>query len=181
MLKDQIFKTKFTENEWLLGLSNAHVTILEYGDFECPYSAMARPVLEGLVDEYPDAIHLIFRHFPITRTNRHATLAAEAAESAGAQGRFWEMHDLLFAYQDQLTFESVRHFARLIGLDGERFDHDMMAHRYRSEVQRDFRRGVQDGVSGTPTLFVNGRRYNGSRDRASILSAVAAQMPVQYS
>lgn len=180
MINDQIDETQFTQADWLLGRSNAHVTILEYGDFECQYSAMARPVLESLVDEYPHAIQLIFRHFPISRTHRQATLAAEAAESAGAQARFWEMHDLLFAHQDQLAFENVRHFARRIGIEGERFDHDMMAHRYRNEVQRDFRRGVQHGVTGTPTLFINGWRYDGYRDRASILSAVAAQMPVQY-
>ena len=180
MINDSIDETQTTEGDWLLGLSNAHVTILEYGDFECSYCAMARPMLESLVDEYPDSIQLIFRHFPISRTHRQAALAAEAAESAGAQGRFWEMHDLLFAHQDQLTFEAVRHFARRIGIEGERFDHDMMSHRYRNEVQRDFRRGVQDSVTDTPALFVNGRRYNGSHDRASILSAVAAQMPVRY-
>ena len=177
MLKDQIYKTEFKEDDWLLGRSYAPVTILEYGDFECPYSAMARPVLKSLVDEYPDAIKLIFRHFPISSTHRQAAVAAEAAESAGAQGMFWEMHDMLFTHQDQLTFENLRLFARLIGLGMERFDHDLIGHRYRAEVQQDVHHGIQDGISHTPTLFINGRRYDGFRDRASILSAVAAQMP----
>ena len=177
MLKDQIYKTEFTEDDWLLGCSNAHVTILEYGDFECPYTAMARPVLENLVDEYPNAIQLVFRHFPISSTHRQAAVAAEVAESAGAQGMFWEMHGMLFARQDQLTFENVRLFAGLIRLEMERFDHDRMSHRYRAEVQQDVRHGIQDGVSDTPTLFINGRRYDGFRDRASILSAVATLMP----
>jgi formate-nitrite transporter family protein len=175
MLKDQIYETEFTEDDWLLGRSNAHVTTLEYGDFECPYTAMARPVLDSLVDEYPNAIQLVFLHFPISSTHRLA--AAEAAESAGAQGMFWEMHDMLFAHQDQLTFENLRLFARLIRLEMERFDHDLMGHRYRAEVQQDVRHGIQDGVSDTLTLFINGRRYDGFRDRASILSAVAALMP----
>ena len=91
---------------------------------------------------------------------------------------FWEMHDMLFAHQDQLQFENVRRFARLVGLEGERFDYDLMGRRYRNEVQQDIRRGMLDGVSNTPTLFINGRRYAGSHDHASVLSAVAAQMPV---
>ena len=175
MLKDQIFKTEFTEEDWLLGCSNAHATILEYGDFECPYTAMARPVLESLMNEYPDAIQLVFRHFPISSIHQQATLVAEAAESAGAQGMFWEMHDMLFAHQDQLRFENLRLFVRLIGLARDRFDYDLMGHRYRAEVQQDVHHGIQDGVSDT--LFINGRRYDGFRDRASIISAVAALVP----
>ena len=84
---------------------------------------------------------------------------------------------MLFAHQDQLTFENLHLFARLIGLARDRFDHDLMGHRYRAEVQQDVRHGIQDGASDTPTLFINGRRYDGFRDRASILSAVAAQIP----
>jgi protein-disulfide isomerase len=177
MLKDQFYKIEFTEADWLLGRSNAHVMILESGDFRYPYTAMARPVLESLVDEYPNAIQLVFRHFPISSAHRQAALAAEAVEAAGAQGMFWEMHDMLFAHQDQIKFENLRLFARLIGLAGERFDHDLMGHRYWAEVQQDVRHGIQDGISDTPTLFINGRRYDGFRDRASILSVVAALMP----
>lgn len=129
------------------------------------------------MDEYPDAIQFVFRHFPISATHRQATLAAEAAESAGAQGMFWEMHDMLFAHQGQLKCENLRLLARLIGLAGERFDHDLKGHRYRAAVQQDVRHVIQDGVSDTPTLFINGRYYDGRRDRASILSAVARQIP----
>ena len=176
MINDQIFKIQLAESEWLLGRSNAHVTILIYGDFECPYSAMARPVLESLVDEYPDSICMIYRHFPINMSHRQTRLAAEAAEAAGAQGMFWEMHDMIFDHQDQLTFENLRRFARLLRLEGERFDHDIMGHRYRDEVQSDLLSGIQDGVNGTPSLFINGQRYRGLIDRASLLSAVAAQL-----
>ena len=176
MINDSIYETQSIEGDWLLGFSNARVTILEYADFECQYSGMARPLLESLVDEYPDSIQLIFRHFPSSSKHRQSALAAEAAEAAGAQGRFWEMHDMLFTHQDQLTFENLRRFARLIQLEGERFDHDIMGHRYRNEVQRDLLNGLEDGVNGTPSLFINGQRYQGQIDRASLLSAVAAQL-----
>jgi formate-nitrite transporter family protein len=176
MINDLIYETQSTEGDWLLGRANARVTILEYADFTCPYSAMARPVLESLVDEYPDSIHLLYRHFPTTNRHRESALAAEAAEAAGAQGRFWQMHDTLFAHQDQLQFENLRSFARLIHLDGEQFVHDLMAHRYRDKVQRDLLSGLQNGVKGTPSLFINGQRYEGLIDRASVLAAVAAQL-----
>ena len=176
MINDQILKTQFKEGDWLLGETNARVMILEYGDFECPYSAMAWPVLENLVEEYPDSIQLVFRHFPVSREHQQAKLAAEAAEAAGAQGKFWEMHAMLFAHQDQLVFENLRRFARLIGMEGERFDHALMGHRYRNEVQQDLFSGRQDGVRDTPTLFINGHRFEGTINRASVLSAVATQL-----
>jgi protein-disulfide isomerase len=160
-----------------LGTRGCPVTLLEYGDFECPYCAMARPVLEGLVAEYPEDIRLVFRHFPVTTTHPHARIAAESAEAAGAQGQFWEMHDMLFTHQDRLAFEDLRRYAHALGLDLSRFDQEMVARVYQAEVQRDFRRGIQDGVNGTPSIFINGLRYDGPRDRASILSAVAAQIP----
>ena len=176
MINDLIYETQSAEGDWLLGRANARVTILEYANFECPYSAMARPILESLVDEYSDSIQLIFRHFPMTNRHRQSALAAEAAEAAGAQGRFWQMHDTLFAHQDQLQFENLRSLARLIHLDGEQFVHDLMAHRYRDKVQRDLLSGLQDNVRDTPTLFVNSQRFEGPIDRASVLSAVAAQL-----
>ena len=176
MINDLIYETQSTEGDWLLGRANARVTILGYADFTCPYSAMARPLLENLVDEYPDSIHLLYRHFQTTNRHRESALTAEAAEAAGAQGRFWQMHDVLFAHQDQLQFENLRSLARQIHLDGEQFVHDLMAHRYRDKVQRDLLSGLQDGVKGTPSLFINGQPYQGLIDRASVLSAVAAQL-----
>ena len=175
MFNDRIQQTKITADDWILGDENAPVTLLEYGDFECPYCAAARPELESLVKNYPDTIQLVYRHFPITTTHPHAALAAEAAEAAGAQGKFWEMHDMLFTHQDALEFEDLRRYARSIGLDLKRFDREMSDHLYRDEVRRDFRRGIQDGVNGTPSIFINGLRYDGPRDRRSILAAVEVQ------
>jgi protein-disulfide isomerase len=178
MFNDRIQKTEIAEDDWILGSEDVPITLLEYGDFECPYCAMARPVLEGLVAEFPTDIRLIFRHFPISTTHPHARIAAESAEAAGAQGKFWEMHDMLFTHQDRLEFEDLRRYAHAIGLDLRRFDQEMRDHVYEDEVRRDFRRGIRDGVNGTPSIFINGLRYDGPRDRRAILAAIQAQVPV---
>ena len=174
MLDDRIQRTQITADDWILGSPAAPVTLLEYGDYECPYCAMARPVLEGLVAEMPDTVRLVFRHFPVTTVHPHALMAAEAAEAAGAQGRFWKMHDMIFAHQPRLSYETLRACAVAIRLDLARFDLEMEAHTYLPEVRHDFRRGVQDGVNGTPTIFINRLRYDGPRDRESMLAAIAA-------
>jgi protein-disulfide isomerase len=179
MLDQRLQQTQLTPDDWILGELGAPATLLEYGDFECPFCAATRPVLEGLVAERPDTIRLVYRHFPITSIHPHAFLAAEAAEAAGAQGLFWEMHDELYQSQDALTYADLRFYADALGLDLARFDEEMAAHRYRDEVWRDFRRGVQDGVNGTPALFINGRRHDGPRDRLSILAAIAAHPAAQ--
>jgi protein-disulfide isomerase len=178
MLEDRLQRTQLTEDEWSFGRPDAPVTLLEYGDFECPHCAAARPVLEGLVAEDPKAIRLVYRHFPITTIHPHSLAAAEAAEAAGAQGKFWEMHDMLFTHQQQLEDEDLRAHAAAIDLDLRRFDRDMEEHVHLDEVKRDFHRGVQDGVNGTPTIFINGLRYDGPRDRVSILAAIAALIEV---
>lgn len=178
MLEDRLQRTKLTEDEWSFGRPDAPVLLLEYGDFECPHCAAARPVLEGLVAEDPKAIRLVYRHFPITTIHPHALAAAEAAETAGAQGKFWEMHDMLFTHQQRLEDEDLRAYADAIELDLTRFDKEMEAHVHLSAVREDFRRGVQDGVNGTPTIFINGLRYDGPRDRASILAAITALIEV---
>jgi protein-disulfide isomerase len=170
-------RTPIEADDWIRGKRDAPVTLLEYGDFECSHCAAVRPVLEGLVDEAPDGIRLAFRHFPITTTHPHAAMAAEAAEAAGAQGKFWEMHDMLFGQQPELEFEDLRWCAEQVGCDVLRFDDEMAAHAYTQEVRRDFRRGISDGVNGTPTVFINGVRYDGPRDRVSMMAAIAQIAP----
>jgi protein-disulfide isomerase len=166
-------KTEITADDWILGRTVAPVTLLEYGDFECPFCAAARPVLEGLVVENADTIRLVYRHFPIRTLHPHAQLAAEAAEAAGAQGKFWEMHDMLFAHQRRLEYDDLLEYAAAIAVDTGRFDDELASHVYLAEVRRDFRRGVQDGVNGTPTIFINGVRYDGPRTREAMLDAIA--------
>ncbi|TMQ49139.1 MAG: disulfide bond formation protein DsbA [Candidatus Eisenbacteria bacterium] len=174
MLDQRMQRTPVTDADWCMIDPNAPVTILEYGDFECPYCAMAAPVLERIVVENPDAIRLIYRHFPVTTVHPLSLIAAEAAEAGGAQGKFWQMHNALFANQPRFESDSLRQLSRAIGLDIRRFDREMEAHVHLQEVKQDFRRGVQDGVNGTPTLLINRVRYDGPREYDAILSAIAA-------
>ncbi len=172
MRDERLRKTQITADEWILGVPDSPVTLLEYGDFECPYCAMARPELEALVAEDPDVIHLIYRHFPVTTIHPHAFNAAEAAEAAGRQDKFWEMHDMIFTHQRQLEDENLRAYALAIGLDVDRFDAEISAHLYADKVREDFRHGIQDGVNGTPTIFINELRYDGPRERVAMRAAI---------
>ncbi|HYR68854.1 MAG TPA: DsbA family protein [Candidatus Dormibacteraeota bacterium] len=169
-------RTPITAEDRILGPKQALATLLEYGDFECPHCAAARPVLESLVVENLDTLRLVYRHFPITSIHPHAQMAAEAAEASGAQGKFWEMHDLIFTHQDRLEAADLRRYATAIDLNLVRFDREMAVHTHLPAVRDDFRRGLEDGVNGTPTFFVNRLRYDGPRDRGSILAEIVAQV-----
>lgn len=166
--------TPITTEDWSLGPDDAPVVILEYGDFECPYCATARPVLEQLVVEHPELTRLVFRHFPVTTIHPHSLAASESAEAAGAQGKFWEMHDMLFTHQDRLEPLNLRQYAKALDLDLERFDRDLVTRVHLPKVRRDFKSGIQDGVNGTPTIFINSRRYDGPRDYPSLLLAIGS-------
>lgn len=175
MLDERMQRTTIDGRDWSRGVANAPIILLEYGDMECPYCAAARPVLESLVFENPEALRLVFRHFPVTSIHPHALLAAEAAEAAGAQGSFWEMHDILLSRQQRLELDDLLSYAGELDLDLERYERELRAHSHLPEVRADFRRGIQDGVNGTPTIFINGLRYDGVRDRQSMLSAIVTQ------
>jgi protein-disulfide isomerase len=176
MYDDAQQRSVIEADDWIFGAPDAPVVLLEYGDYECPYCAAARPALEGLVADNPEALRLAYRHFPLTATHPHALTAAEAAEAAGAQGRFWEMHDLLYKNQRRLEYERLLEYAGRLDLDLARFTRELSGRAYLEEVRRDFRRGIRDGVNGTPTILINGRRYDGPRDRASLLAAIYAQL-----
>ncbi len=179
MNEEEMQKTMIAPEDWIRGRRDAPATILEYGDFECPYCGMAYPELEAIVEGAPDVVRLVYRHFPITTIHPHALQAAEAAEAAGAQGKFWEMHDMLFTHQEALEYGNLLEYAETIGLDIGRFDQEMNDNIYREEVRRDFRKGIQDGVNGTPTLFINRVRYDGPRDRTALLPAVEAVLEAE--
>ncbi len=144
------------------GSDNAPVMLVEYGDYECPYCGMAYPIVKRAQQEPGSRLRFIFRNFPLAESHPHARLAAQAAEAAGAQGKFWEMHDMLFEHQDALEAEDVLSYAKSLGLDTARFARDLEAGTYAKRVRDDFRNGVRSGVNGTPTFFVNGNRYDGS-------------------
>jgi protein-disulfide isomerase len=172
MHDERALRSAISADDWSVGPADAPVTLLEYGDLECPYCGRLHPEVTALLDAYPDQLRFVFRHFPITSLHPHAQAAALATEAAGAQGKFWEMEDLIFTHQRALSNDDLRSYAEQIGLDLARFEHDLSEQRYAAEVRQDFRNGVNDGVNGTPTLFLNGMRYDGPRDREALSAAI---------
>jgi protein-disulfide isomerase len=138
-----------------IGPAHARVTVVEYGDFECPNCKQAAPAIKLLLDRFKDRIRFVYRHFPLEEVHPHALLAAEAAESAGAQGKFWPMHDLLFDNQAHLKANHLRNYAERLELDLTRYAADMKDHVYLQRIREHEQSGRESGVRGTPTLFVN--------------------------
>ncbi len=154
------------------GPAKAPVTLVEYGDYECPYCGEAYPVVKALQERLGDQMRFVFRNFPLAQAHPHAEHAAEAAEAAGAQGKFWEMHDMLYENQDALEDEDLVRYARALHLDLPRFVKEMESGTYLERVREDFRSGVRSGVNGTPSFFINGMRHDGPFDLASLLAAI---------
>lgn len=154
------------------GSPDAQVTLLEYGDYECPYCGQAYYVINELRDLFGDGLRLVYRNFPLTTVHPHAQHAAEAAEAAGAQGRFWEMHDTLYEHQNQLTDRHLKLYASQIGLDMSRFNREISVHAWAPRVREDFLSGARSGVNGTPTFFINGVRHVGLVDVPSLQMAI---------
>jgi protein-disulfide isomerase len=155
------------------GPVEAPVTIVEYGDYECPYCAAAEPVLAAVLAAQAGRVRLVFRNFPLPDVHPYALTAALAAEAAAALGAFWEMHDILFTRQDRLRDIDLAGYAESLGLPATAVVGDA-AQPYGEKVEADFRSGVDSGVRVTPTLFVDGRRYTGPVDRRSLTAAVVA-------
>lgn len=155
-------KLKFPINEkdHQLGNTIAGVILVEYGDYQCPYCGRAYPLLKRLLKEKGDAVHFVFRNFPLQEIHPMALSAALAAEAAGIQEKFWEMHDLIFEHQDNLSNGQLLDFANYLKLDVMRFGSDWQSEAVLSKVEADFESGVRSGVNGTPTFFVNGNRLN---------------------
>jgi len=162
------------ERDHIRGPVTAPITLLEYGDYECPYCGAAHPIVQEVRRRMGKRLCFVYRHFPLTNVHPHAELAAEAAEGAGAQGRFWEMHDRLFEHQDALSDEALVAHADALGLDVERFARELAAGAHAPKVRQDFMSGVRSGVNGTPCFYINGVRYDGQYDLASLLGAVEA-------
>jgi Na+/H+ antiporter NhaA len=161
------------ERDHLRGPDDAPVTLVEYGDFECPYCGLAEPVVRELLADYGD-VRYVWRHLPLTDVHPHAQLAAEAAEAAGLQGKFWEMHDQLLGHQDALTAKDLIRYGGEIGLDAERFMKALRKHAGQSRVAEDQDSADLSGVSGTPTFFINGKRHYGAYDIGTLSDAVRA-------
>ena len=160
------------ELDHVRGPEYAVVTLVEYGDFECPYCGQAEPVIRQLLAEFGTELRFVFRHLPLVEVHEHAEFAAEAAEAAHAQGKFWEMHDLLFAHQDALGSEEISGYAAELGLDIGRFWEELRSRMHAARVARDVESANQSGVAGTPTFFINGRRHYGAYDLQTFTARV---------
>ena len=157
-----------------LGAAHARVTVVEYGDFECPDCRQAAPAVKLLLKHFHGGIHVVFRHFPLEEVHPHALQAALAAEVAGAQGKFWQMHDLLFENQRHLKPAHLRTYAQRLDLDMARYDAEMERQLYLQRVREQIDGGVRSGVRGTPAFFVNGRIQDVSFGLQALTKAVEA-------
>jgi protein-disulfide isomerase len=161
-----------TDDDHLLGPPAAAVTLVEYGDYQCPYCRAAYPLVKELLRLRPETVRLVYRHFPLTNVHPYAETAAELAEAAAVRGAFWPMHDWLFTHQDVLDPPHLALGLDRVGLPVEEVDRELDARRYRDRVQRDFVGGIRSGVNGTPTFFVNGVRNDRGYDLPTLLAVV---------
>lgn len=165
------------EDDHIRGESAARVTIVEYGDYQCPFCKAAEPLVDALEAALGGQMRLVFRHFPVTSVHPLAELAAKAAESAGLQGKFWEMHRLLFANQSELRSEVLRDYAASLGLDIEQFESGLRSSAIKSHVREDLQGGLRSGVRGTPAFFIDGLRFTGYPNLLGILGQISASHP----
>jgi protein-disulfide isomerase len=161
------------ERDHVRGPAEAPVTLVEYGDFECPYCGRAEPAVRELLKEFGD-VRYVWRHLPLTDVHSHAQAAAEAAEAAAEQGAFWEMHDLLLDHQDELKASDLVRYAEELGLDVPRFENDVQRRAGAQHIAEDVDSADLSGVSGTPTFFINERRHYGAYDVGTLSAAVKA-------
>lgn len=154
------------------GSIKAPVALVEYGDYECPYCGEAHPLVKAVQQRLGNRLCFAFRNFPLANMHPHAEHAAEAAEAAGAQGRFWEMHDLLFENQGALDDADLEEYASTLGLDSRQLIEEVRGGAHAARIREDFRGGARNGVNGTPTFFINGERYDGDLSEEALLEAL---------
>jgi len=167
---------RITDEDHVRGDSAAVVTLIEYGDFACPYCARAHAALSELQRQHGDRVRLAYRHLPLTDLHPLALPLAEAAEAAAAQGKFWDMHDALFENQGMFDDDALLALAAELGIDAGRFRSELEGGRYRERVLAQAQAGEAAGASGTPSFFINGERYHGDSDHASLAAAIDAAL-----
>jgi protein-disulfide isomerase len=160
------------ERDHIQGPADAAVTLVEYGDYECPYCGAAYPIVKEVQAQMGERLRFVFRNFPIATSHPHAEQAAEAAEAADAQGEFWRMHDVLYERQSRLRDPDLHSYAEELGLDVERFDAELAGHVHAPRVREDFMSGVRSGVNGTPTFYIDGVRHDDSYDVDTLLAVL---------
>jgi len=168
-----------SERDHVRGPANATVTLVEYGDFECPFCGQAHAIVKDILDRFADELRFVFRHFPLAQIHPHAQRAAEASEAANAQGKFWPMHDMLYENQAALDDASLLQYAAALGLHANRFREELVGGVYASHIRDDFMNGIRSGVNGTPTFFINGLRHDGGWDSESLSMAIVAALDEQ--
>ncbi len=167
--------TPLSDHDHVIGPADAPISIVEYSDYECPHCARAAGVVSDLVAQFGDRVRIAFRHFPLVKLHPHARLAAEAAEAAGAQGKFHELHRLLFEHQLALEPEHLLEYAGQLGLDLDRFREDLNAHRFAPRVQENMASALRSGVTGTPAFFINNERQTGY-EREALVQAISERL-----
>jgi Na+/H+ antiporter NhaA len=171
------------DRDHIRGPKGARVTLLEYGDYECVYCGRAEPTVRALLERFDDELTYVWRHLPLQDVHPRAQLAAEAAEAAAAQGKFWEMHDLMIDHQHDIEMRDLRNYAKQIGLDLDRFWDDLRSRDFATRVAEDVESADESLVTGTPSFFINGRRHEGAYDidtlTAKVRKILAASQPVQ--
>jgi protein-disulfide isomerase len=160
------------DRDHIQGPATAAVTLVQYGDYECPYCGAAYPIIKDVQSRMGDRLRFVFRNFPISTSHPHAEQAAEAAEAADSQGRFWQMHDVLYENQRRLGEEDLLGYAEQVQLDVERFAKELSEHVHAERVHEDFMSGVRSGVNGTPTFYINGLRHDDSYEPDILLDAL---------
>ncbi len=160
------------ERDHSQGPATAAVTLVQYGDYECPYTRQSTTVVRAIQQQLGDKLRFVFRNFPLTEIHPHALHSAETAEAAAAQGKFWEMHDYIFHHQHTLEDSDLEQFAIAVGLDMQQFARDMAERPYISRIEEDLQSGIRSGVRGTPTFFINGVLYPGSWEQEALLAAI---------
>jgi protein-disulfide isomerase len=165
-------KVPITVEDHAQGPESADVTLVEYGDYECPYCGQAYPIVPQVQKQFGKRLRFVFRNFPLSEMHSHAEAAAEVAEFAGTQGKFWEMHDKLYENQDRLGEVLYLDLAAKLKLSTAALGQALEQRTFEARVRADFKGGVRSGVNGTPTFFINGHRHDGSFDFATLVSAI---------
>ena len=171
-------KPLVNSKDHIQGKNTAPLELVEYGDYQCPNCGRAYPIIKSLQRSLGDDLKFVFRNFPLSEIHPDAFTAAVAAEAAGLQDKYWEMHDIIFENQQALDLESLFPYAKAIGLDVKRFKNDIQKNELANKVEQDFESGIRSGVNGTPSFFINGRKYNGDWEEDVFDQYLKSQLPV---
>ncbi len=161
-----------SERDHSQGPADAAITLVQYGDYECPYTRQSTTGVRAIQQQLGDKLRFVYRNFPLVQIHPHALHSAEAAEAADAQGKFWEMHDYIFHHQHTLEDADLRRFAEAVGLNVAQYEQDMAGHGHLARIEADVESGEESGVGGTPTFYINGTRHDGSWEQEVLLSAI---------